>query len=69
MLYIKCSRDKKKLVELVAGDARFKEMDRKAADELERDVSDVEPIYHAVQQCAPEYDYEKIYQLLKDGQE
>ena len=39
------------------------------ADELEQEESVIEPIYHAALQCAPEYDYEKIYQLLKDGQE
>ena len=38
------------------------------ADELEQEESVIEPIYHAALQCAPEYDYEKIYKLLKDGQ-
>ena len=34
------------------------------ADELEEDISVIEPIYHAAQQFAPDYDVEKIYEHL-----
>lgn len=38
------------------------------ADELEEDISVIQPIYDIAIECAPDYNCEKIYQLLKEIQ-
>lgn len=36
------------------------------AEELEQDYNDTRPLYEACQKCAPEYDCDRIYELIKD---
>ena len=36
------------------------------AEDLEEDISVIEPIYSAIKESAPEYDVEKIYQKLNE---
>lgn len=58
--------EEKKLINLVCRKIiKGKDVDV-IADELEEEPAIIEPIYHAALQCAPEYDCNKIYDLLME---
>ena len=58
--------EEKKIVNLVCKKIKKGKSLSVIADELEDDVDRIEPIYHAALQCAPEYDCNKIYDLLME---
>lgn len=52
------------LIEMVCRKLRKGKLSAQIAEELDEDFAETERICAAAQQCAPEYDSERIYQIL-----
>lgn len=55
-----------KLIELICKKIQKNKSLEQISDDLEEDLENLRPIYDAAYQCAPEYDYDRIYDIYID---